>query len=75
MHAVLAAADALDEHLVCLLGDPGYYARFGFAPAREHGIEPPHDWYGDHFQVRVLTHATGTERGVFAYDPAFDSVP
>lgn len=30
MHAVLAAADALDEPAVVLLGDPGYYRRFGF---------------------------------------------
>jgi putative acetyltransferase len=32
VHAVLAAADALDEPLVALLGDPGYYGRFGFRP-------------------------------------------
>ena len=75
MHAVLAAADALDEHLVCLLGNPRYYGRFGFAPARERGIEAPEDWYGDHFQVRLLTNATGLEHGRFEYAPAFASVP
>src|SRR5918998_1918798 len=30
MHAVLGAADALGESLVGLVGDPGYYALFGF---------------------------------------------
>ncbi|MGH3687190.1 MAG: GNAT family N-acetyltransferase [Pseudonocardiaceae bacterium] len=29
MHAVLAAADALDEPAVTLLGDPAYYSRSG----------------------------------------------
>jgi len=72
VHAVLAAADALDEPLVVLLGSPDYYGRwFGFVPASAHGIEPPEEWYGAAFQVRALTTATGTERGKFAYAPAF----
>jgi putative acetyltransferase len=33
MHAVLGAADALDEPLVVLLGHTGYYPRFGFRAA------------------------------------------
>jgi putative acetyltransferase len=33
MHAVLAAAEAVDETVVGVLGDPAYYARFGFRPA------------------------------------------
>lgn len=75
VHAVLAAADAREERLVGLLGDPAYYRRFGFGPASAHGIEPPYEWYGDLFQVRLLTAATGTERGKFRYPPAFDAVP
>lgn len=75
MHAVIGAADALDEPLIALLGDPAFYRRFGFVPAARHGIEPPHDWYGDAFQVRVLTSATGDERGAFRYAAAFDAVP
>lgn len=35
MHAVLGAADALDEPLVALLGDPAYYHRFGFGPSTD----------------------------------------
>jgi putative acetyltransferase len=46
MHTVLGAADALGEPLVALLGDPGYYARFGFRPSAEHGIAPPDPAWG-----------------------------
>jgi len=60
MHAVLGAADALDEPLVALLGAPAYYGRFGFEPARHHGVEAPDANWGDHFQVLPLA----------AYDPA-----
>jgi putative acetyltransferase len=73
-HAVVAAADALDEPLIALLGNPRYYGRFGFEPAADHGIEAPDPNYGDHFQVRALTTATGAERGDFQYAPAFDGV-
>lgn len=60
VHAVLGAADALDEPLVALLGAPGYYRRFGFVPARTLGVEAPDPAWGDHFQARPLA----------AYDPA-----
>ncbi|WP_442791484.1 hypothetical protein [Micromonospora sp. NBC_01813] len=43
MHAVLGAAEALDEPLVVLLGDPAYYQRFGLrppAPGRFRYAEP-----------------------------------
>ncbi len=33
MHSVLGAADATDEPLVALLGDPAFYRRFGFVAA------------------------------------------
>ncbi len=54
MHAVLGAAEALDESLVALLGEPAYYGRFGFSPSSQHGIAPPEPQWGDYFQVRVL---------------------
>ncbi|MGH9224304.1 MAG: GNAT family N-acetyltransferase [Acidimicrobiales bacterium] len=64
MHAAVGAAEALDEPLVVLLGDPAYYSRFGFQPAAEHGIIPPvAEWTGA-FQVRVLHREL---RGEFAY--------
>ena len=54
MHAVLAAADARDEPLVALLGDPRFYRRFGFATASELGVLSPDPDWGVHFQARVL---------------------
>jgi putative acetyltransferase len=55
MYAVLAAAEARDEPLVGLLGDPAYYRRFGFKPASHYGIVPPDPGWGAAFQVRLLS--------------------
>ena len=41
MHAVIGAADACGERLIALLGDPGFYSRFGFVPASEHRVDAP----------------------------------
>jgi putative acetyltransferase len=70
VHAVLAAADALDLPLAVLLGAPGYYSRFGFVAGSELGVGPPDPAWGEHFQVRPL----GTyrfERGQFTYAAPF----
>jgi putative acetyltransferase len=75
VHAVVAGADALDEPLIVLLGSPRYYGRFGFERAADHGIEAPDPNYGDDFQVRTLSTATGAEHGAFRYAAAFDGVP
>lgn len=74
MHAVLGAADALDEPLVVLLGDPGYYARFGFQLAEVYGITPRNLEWGPYFQVRTLTTYTPTLFGSFAYAEPFNRV-
>ena len=75
VHAVVAGADALDEPLIALLGNPRYYRRFGFVRAADHGIEAPNPNYGDDFQVRTLTTATGAERGQFRYPHPFEGLP
>ncbi len=72
MHAVLGAADALGEPLVVLLGDPGYYARFGFRLAAEYGITPPRPGWEPHFQVRMLTGYDPALAGPFRYPEPFD---
>jgi len=72
MHAVLGAADALDEPLVALLGSTSYYPRFGFRPASEYGITPKHPEWAEHFQVRALTAYDPAVRGEFAYPEPFD---
>ncbi|MFI9379727.1 GNAT family N-acetyltransferase [Kutzneria sp. NPDC052558] len=72
MHTVLGAADALSEPLVALLGDPGYYHRFGFVLSDVHGILPPDPAWQPHFQVRTLATYTPALRGAFAYAEPFD---
>ncbi len=74
MHAVLGAAEALEEPLVALLGHTEYYPRFGFRPAAELGIAPPVEDWASHFQVRALSAYTPGLRGVFRYAPAFDDL-
>jgi putative acetyltransferase len=70
LHAVLAAADALDLPLAVLLGAPGFYGRFGFAPAAELGVGAPDPAWGEHFQARLLTGAA--VQGTFRYAEPFD---
>nr|WP_239521673.1 N-acetyltransferase [Geodermatophilus sabuli] len=71
MHAVLGAADALDEPLVVLLGHPDFYPRFGFRPAAEIGVEPEHPEWAPHFQARTLTRHRPELRGRFRYAQPF----
>ena len=70
MHAVVAAADALDYPLAVLLGDRSYYSRFGFVPAASVGVTAPDPTWGEHFQVRPLATHRG-QRGPFAYARPF----
>ena len=72
MHGALAAADALNEPAVVLLGDPGYYRRFGFVLAQPLGLLPPDPGWTEYFQVRPLTAWDGPMRGTFRYASAFD---
>ena len=72
MHGGLAAADALQEPAVFLLGDPAYYGRFGFVPARSLGVAPPEAGWADFFQARALSAWDGSLRGTFRYAAAFD---
>ena len=71
MHAVLGAADALGEPLVGLLGDPRYYARFGFVAADSLGIAPDQPDWASHFQVRPLSTWTPALTGTFRYADPF----
>lgn len=73
MHALLGAAQARDEQLVGLLGEPGYYRRFGFVAAAEYGIVPPDPSWGAAFQVRLLAGLGGTG-GAFHYAAPFELV-
>lgn len=70
VHALLGAADALGEPLVVLLGDPAYYARFGFVPAATMGIEADPAW-GAYFQARPLASYDSSLRGHYEYAAPF----
>jgi putative acetyltransferase len=72
MHAVLGAADGLDEPVVCLLGSPDFYARFGFVRSTEVGIDPPNPAWAEHFQARPLTAFSNDLAGTFKYAAPFD---
>ncbi len=72
MHAVIGAADALGEPLIALLGDPGYYGRFGFRLSSDYQVTPPRPHWEQHFQVRTLAAYQPALRGTFAYPEPFD---
>jgi putative acetyltransferase len=72
MHAMLGAADALDEPLVALLGHIDYYPRFGFRAASALGIAAPVAAWGDHFQARPMTAYDPAIRGGFRYAQPFN---
>ncbi|MGW5387967.1 GNAT family N-acetyltransferase [Nocardia sp. NPDC003963] len=71
MHAVLGAADALDEPLVGLLGSLDYYPRFGFQPAARLGIIPDRPEWASHFQIRPLSAYDSQITGEFRYAAPF----
>jgi len=68
MQEVIRRGDLARLPLVLLLGDPGYYLRFGFDPASMHGA-----WYsqggpGDpHFMIRRLSAFTECPEGEYRY--------
>ena len=72
MHAVLGAGDALGEPMVALLGDPGYYHRFGFRLGSDWRITPPVSGWQPYFQVRTFACYRPTVRGAFRYAEPFD---
>jgi putative acetyltransferase len=74
MHTVLGAADALGEPLVGLLGDPGFYGRFGFRSAVDYAVLPAEAAWGRHFQVRELAGYDPGIRGGFEYAQEFSAV-
>ena len=72
VHTVLGGADARNEPMLVLLGDPAYYSRFGFELAIPLGVRPPKAQWEPHFQLRRLAAWADTPRGQFRYAPAFD---
>jgi putative acetyltransferase len=69
----LEIADQRDEPFVAVLGAPSFFARFGFTPAADDGIESPYDAAGPSFQVRLLA-AASFEPGTVVYPPMFGEI-
>ena len=73
--AGLAECRARGFALVVVLGDPEYYARFGFEPASEHGIGNVYDAPAGAFRVLELqAGALHGARGTVHYHDAFNAV-
>jgi predicted N-acetyltransferase YhbS len=71
VRAVLEAARARGEALVLVLGHPGYYPRFGFGPAAEHGIRAGFDVPSEHLMALVLDDSVPVTPGTLRYPAAF----
>ncbi|MFB7908514.1 GNAT family N-acetyltransferase [Kitasatospora sp. NPDC059146] len=74
VRAALAAAEEAGEKLVVVLGDPGYYGRFGFIPAGRHEVSGPFEVPEAYFQVLPLAAYDGDPRGLCRYPEPFVAV-
>jgi putative acetyltransferase len=74
MHECIGRADHAGEPLIVLVGNPGYYPRFGFVPASHYGITPPEPLPDAILLARRLSGYDPSWRGRLVYPPAFDVV-
>lgn len=72
VEAALAAARGGGGKLVVVLGDPAYYRRFGFRPAKDMGLTCPWPGTDEAFQALIL--ASPWPRGLVRYHAAFDAL-
>ena len=71
VQTLIDAARQAGERVIVVLGDPGYYARFGFVPADSLGITGPYESAGDSFAALPLV-SVGVPGGWATYASAFD---
>lgn len=71
VEAAVRRAAVRSEPLVVVVGDPGYYSRFGFGPASALGIEAPFPLPDGALQVRRLPAFRSACAGTIRYPPAF----
>jgi putative acetyltransferase len=75
VRAGLEACRRLQHKIVVVVGHPEYYPRFGFVPARAHGIEAPFPVPDEAFMLLALTpSALEGVSGVVKYPPPFEDV-
>jgi putative acetyltransferase len=68
----LAECRARGHDLVVVLGEPGFYRRFGFVPASTYGLRCEYDAPEDAFMVlELVPGAVASRRGLVRYRPEF----
>lgn len=68
----LEACEPIGWQAVFLLGDPAYYARFGFTLAAPHGLHYENEFFDSAFQYRELTRGALSDcTGYVRYHEAF----
>ncbi|MGI6075712.1 MAG: GNAT family N-acetyltransferase [Pyramidobacter sp.] len=68
-------AKRLGYHYSVVLGDPSYYSKAGYRPARLYGITPPFDVPDENFMAVKLNACASRVTGVLKYDRAFGIDP
>jgi putative acetyltransferase len=68
----IVQAEGSGAALVVVLGDPAFYGRFGFEPARTHRIEPPPGIPPGAFLIARLSSWNDAIAGRIAYPPIFE---
>lgn len=71
VEAALRRAAVRSEPLVVVVGDPGYFVRFGFVLASDLGVRAPCALAADTLQVRRLPAFRSAPAGMIRYPPAF----
>ena len=72
MRAAISAAVARRYPVICLVGHPSYYPRFGFEPARPLGLDPPDpSWPDDAWMALRLPRWSPELRGSAYFAQAF----
>ena len=73
VEAGLGEIKRLGHKIVIVLGNPEFYSRFGFLPARKFGIRWQFDVPDDVFMVKELCeHALQGVKGIVKYQPEFN---
>nr|WP_167109038.1 N-acetyltransferase [Amycolatopsis granulosa] len=71
IRAALAAARAVGENLVTVLGHATYYPRFGFTPASRFGIRAPFEVPDEAMMAMALDDTRAIPAGTIRYPAAF----
>ncbi|MEV8227166.1 N-acetyltransferase [Streptomyces sp. NPDC079167] len=71
IRAALAAARAMGENLVLVLGHADYYPRFGFTPASRFGIRAPFEVPDEAMMAMALDDTRPVPTGTIQYPGAF----